>query len=198
MKYGKFLSNPSGWKPNRIASKQSYVDALKEISEQGRMYMIVDAQKFGRWAGFKETTIKTAIQKAIISFRATLKNPEQWIHYRIKSTGYEALGLKNDGENTIAFVVRIAGENGVATKDIQIIKDSDTIKGNPTNRDYKKIKIFEDNYGKLTPAYRKKLIAVLDRDTMESRNGGLTLLALKAVADSPRQKLIQSLREFPK
>lgn len=61
--------------------------------------------------------------------------------------------------------------------------------------DSRKIETYELQYGKLTPAYRRKLIEILERDTLERRNSGLTILALKAFPSSPAQKFIQSLRE---
>jgi hypothetical protein len=59
----------------------------------------------------------------------------------------------------------------------------------------RKLKTYELQYGKLTPAYRRSLIKVLGRDTVEQRNSGLTVLALKAFPSSPKQKFIQSLRD---
>lgn len=59
----------------------------------------------------------------------------------------------------------------------------------------KKIETYELEYGKLTPACRRKLVEILERDTPEQRNSGLTVLALKAFPSSPKQKFIQSLRD---
>lgn len=53
---------------------------------------------------------------------------------------------------------------------------------------------FEAEYKKLTPAYRKKLLDILARPEPERRKSGLDLLALKAMASSPAQKLIQALK----
>lgn len=60
--------------------------------------------------------------------------------------------------------------------------------------DSAKLETYESEYGKLTPAYRRKLIEILERDTVDRRNSGLTVLALKAFPSSPKQKFIQSLR----
>jgi hypothetical protein len=62
--------------------------------------------------------------------------------------------------------------------------------------DIQKIEGFESQYGKLTPAYRRKLIEILAREPQEWRNSGLDLLALRAFPSSPKQKLIQSLRNW--
>lgn len=58
----------------------------------------------------------------------------------------------------------------------------------------KKITEFEREYGLLPSGYSRKLFAILERLTPEGRNNGLDVLALRAFANSPLQKLIQSLR----
>jgi hypothetical protein len=52
---------------------------------------------------------------------------------------------------------------------------------------------FEAEYGRLTPAYRRNLLAILARETVAARNSGLTLLCLKAFPSSPTQKMLRSL-----
>ena len=52
---------------------------------------------------------------------------------------------------------------------------------------------YEARYEQLTPAYRKKLIAILERDSDQSKLSGLQLLALKAFAGSPKQKMLSTL-----
>lgn len=57
-----------------------------------------------------------------------------------------------------------------------------------------KIRIHESVYGKLTPAYRRRLISIVE-GTPEDWRCDLTLLALKAFPSSPLQRLLQSLRK---
>lgn len=60
--------------------------------------------------------------------------------------------------------------------------------------DMDRIAEFESAYGKLTPAYRRRLLDVLAREPQEWRDSGLTLLALKAFPSSPLQRMLQSLK----
>lgn len=67
---------------------------------------------------------------------------DQYVHYRIKSTGYEGLTLRYAGERLHPFKKRVADDNRVSVGDVEIIADSQAIRGNPK----KKLDSFEDQH----------------------------------------------------
>jgi hypothetical protein len=54
---------------------------------------------------------------------------------------------------------------------------------------------FEQEYGRIHGKLRKKLLAIQARETAKERASGFELLALKAFASSPIQRLFIQLRD---